>query len=1027
MNHLPSRIVGFMALLALVAMVVGYPTLLLAIDSVPALDDFAWSRLTSPDDGTLAVAVVRVVAWSAWIVFTASIAVELVARIRGIPTPRVPGLALPQLTAGRLVALASLVFMAVPVATATVVAPPADATAPASTGLQKPVWAEEPSHPGLPVAMSTAPTIERASTPTAPYTVKRGDSLWKIAETHFGDGRRYADLVRLNESVLQGRPDFITPGTVLRVPVERDASSDELGSEYVVKPGDTLSEIAQENLGRAGLHPRIYQASRELEQLDGRYLRDPDLILPGWRLAIPSAPEPQSDDSRQRPNEPPRPRPKHPPLVVSKPPPAPLEELSASTSPSPHDVVDIPSANGNDAPATPDWVLPGLTGAGAVLAGALLLVLRQHRRTQLRYRRPGRIVAPPPPDLRPVEKSAQLSGTVTAPAVTALDNALRDLAAKCSTPPRVLVVVLADSRITVRLTHAAELPPPWSGNDTTWTVEATADFAENADQVAPYPLIVSVGQDDTGLVLLNLEELRSVSIVGEPTVAADLVRHLAAELALNPWSTLVEVDVVGIGAELRAIDPVRLRHHDEGDTTVAEHLINALESEAPTSDPDRYRALLANGGIDADLVRRIAKIITYSPTRSGAAVVTVQTEPGPDDVVLQLTSGSRLTVDALELNMVPAGLSADEAAACAAIVDLTRTETSASAPASASLDGSHPLVDAGGAALPETTEPRSDGPADSLLPLATAEYVDAAATTASDIEQLAPVIPETARKSLRDADSTLDDDLALWFDRDTRVPRLVLLGPVEARAYGNPRAVAKRKPFYVEMLAYLALHPHGVSSRELADAFGLTVPRARTDIGVVRSWLGTDPRSGEPHLPSADAARIKSGNGSQRYQVRGVLVDLDLFRRLRARAQANGSDGIDDLKRALELVAGEPFSHLRPAGWSWLLDGDRLDHIMTCAVADVGHILTTHALAGGNLDLARWSAETSIGAAPYDDVCRLDLITVAAESGHADLAQRQLVDEVLNRSDDGLGPVELPGRTADILARKRWRPGDGVP
>lgn len=63
--------------------------------------------------------------------------------------------------------------------------------------------------------------------------------------------------------------------------------------------------------------------------------------------------------------------------------------------------------------------------------------------------------------------------------------------------------------------------------------------------------------------------------------------------------------------------------------------------------------------------------------------------------------------------------------------------------------------------------------------------------------------------------------LALWADTDAPVPRLTLLGPVDARAYGNPRAVAKRKPFYVEMLAYLALHPDGVSSHELADAFGL--------------------------------------------------------------------------------------------------------------------------------------------------------------------------------------------------------------
>lgn len=44
----------------------------------------------------------------------------------------------------------------------------------------------------------------------------------------------------------------------------------------------------------------------------------------------------------------------------------------------------------------------------------------------------------------------------------------------------------------------------------------------------------------------------------------------------------------------------------------------------------------------------------------------------------------------------------------------------------------------------------------------------------------------------------------------------------------------------------------------------------------------------------------------------------------------------------------------------WLLDGERLDHIMTCAIVDTAHIVTTHALAVGDLGLARFAAETSV-------------------------------------------------------------------
>ena len=58
-------------------------------------------------------------------------------------------------------------------------------------------------------------------TETERYTVKRGDSLWKIAEERLGDGTRYVELVALNEAVLDGRPDFLLPGTVLKVPSRR--------------------------------------------------------------------------------------------------------------------------------------------------------------------------------------------------------------------------------------------------------------------------------------------------------------------------------------------------------------------------------------------------------------------------------------------------------------------------------------------------------------------------------------------------------------------------------------------------------------------------------------------------------------------------------------------------------------------------------------------------------------------------------------------------------------------------------------
>ncbi|MBU6529214.1 peptidoglycan-binding protein LysM (plasmid) [Methylocystis sp. MJC1] len=51
------------------------------------------------------------------------------------------------------------------------------------------------------------------------YTVQRGDTLWKIAESHYGHGKggRYKEIFEANKELLRD-PDKIYPGQRLRIP-----------------------------------------------------------------------------------------------------------------------------------------------------------------------------------------------------------------------------------------------------------------------------------------------------------------------------------------------------------------------------------------------------------------------------------------------------------------------------------------------------------------------------------------------------------------------------------------------------------------------------------------------------------------------------------------------------------------------------------------------------------------------------------------------------------------------------------------
>ena len=76
----------------------------------------------------------------------------------------------------------------------------------------------EPAPPAPDPASDVSETVESPEEDeTRTYTVKSGDSLWKIAEAMYGNGSKYMKIFEANSDLLEN-PDKIFPGQELKIP-----------------------------------------------------------------------------------------------------------------------------------------------------------------------------------------------------------------------------------------------------------------------------------------------------------------------------------------------------------------------------------------------------------------------------------------------------------------------------------------------------------------------------------------------------------------------------------------------------------------------------------------------------------------------------------------------------------------------------------------------------------------------------------------------------------------------------------------
>jgi hypothetical protein len=281
----------------LAALALGVPSLLLRLAAALPVDPgvLTPAGLARPDDGGMLLVALLGLAWAAWAVVVLSVALEVWAALRRVPTPRVPGLAGPQRLAAALVASMALGLGSGGVGGVEGSAPAPESLValvmanPEDPGSDARAEREDPGEDHAGVLDRGEPAVE-SELPA--ITTQRHDTLWLLAEQHLGDGTRLAEIIALNDGVTQ--PDGralsadgrIYPGWTLRLPADADLRA-ERPARHVVAPGDTLWEIADADLGDPLRYPEIFAANSGDVQPDGRRLEDPDLIHPGWVLEIP--------------------------------------------------------------------------------------------------------------------------------------------------------------------------------------------------------------------------------------------------------------------------------------------------------------------------------------------------------------------------------------------------------------------------------------------------------------------------------------------------------------------------------------------------------------------------------------------------------------------------------------------------------------------------------------------------------------------------------------------------------------------
>ncbi len=914
---------------------------------------------------------------------------------------------------------------------------------------------------GIDAAGGQAGSAKEAARAPIRYEVERRDTLWDIAERHLGDPLRWPEIFELNKGRAQpdGRElkqaHWIFPGWTLLLP--SDATNLPQPSTRPAQPASPAPSTHQQQ-PTATTQP--HHNGTAPPSTAAPSTTTPSTTTPAPTTTVGGnggdpfgRPGPGGQGSATTGTRPAAPSTTASSVTTTTQPSrggggvapsdlTPTSRQAPPTTTSPEASQEPPgSATGEHWPV--DNLSDNLKRAGLLAAG-LLAVLGVFRVIQQRRRRFRRQIAMPDEELAPVEVA--LRAGEAPDAAELIDLAMRTLATAVRDQgmelPEVVGVLVGEEMLEVLLateTPAAPEPFVLSYSRRRWglPVEIPLERLREAagDAASPVPALVTLGHTDGGLLLVNLESPGLTALGGDEDAARAVLSSFAVELATCRWADYIELILVGFGDELERLERARaagtvremlpwLEHKadDVADLLSETRARSVLAGRVAGTTPDGWVpavVLCAERPTPEEVTRLVA--LTAVPSRSPvAAVIAAGDVPGARwTLELPDHPGEPIHLPQFGLDVIPQRLDPDDYRGVAGLLETTTRgdvpipeparrpfRRPAPAPAAAFEDdeveddelaepdefGEDETETDEGSDVTSAEPAAPDEPAEPTAPAASGTPSGTNGTPSGTPASGTPVAgtaePETRKTphlhELRLNSRTVADASEVEEEPEVEVR---VLGKVEI---GGIERVERGKS--EELIVFLALHPDGVDGDQLSEALWPGRPPAKgtlnTTTAVARAYLGMTPDN-EPRLPHAR-------NGIYRLDP-SVGLDWSRFQTLAERGYAVGSDGADDLRRALELVRGRPFQGAKPRSYGWA----QLDEVpvMESSIVDAADHLAGLLLQAGDHAGCQWAARRGLSTAPYDERLYRKLMLAADAAGNPSGVEA-IMDELLLRLDE---------------------------